>query len=50
MLRHEWVEHKGRQILWLPQEYRSGVSAVHQNVIAFGQHAGPVSFLRIEYI
>ncbi|KAF7508890.1 hypothetical protein GJ744_008599 [Endocarpon pusillum] len=49
MLRDGWVEYEGKQILWLPQEYRSAVSAIRQNLIAFGLGTGPVAFLRIEY-
>lgn len=28
-INNDWVEHKGRKLLWLPQDYRSGVCALH---------------------
>lgn len=49
ILNHDWLEHGGHRILWLPQEYRSDVSAFYGSRLAIGQKSGRVSFLSIEY-
>lgn len=46
VLRHDWVEQGGKRILWLPVEYRSNVSAFHENTFAIGRRSGQVSFLQ----
>jgi len=48
-LNHNWIEHCGHEILWLPQEYRSNVSALCDSTLAIGQNSGLVSFLKIEH-
>ncbi|KAJ9654752.1 hypothetical protein H2198_006270 [Neophaeococcomyces mojaviensis] len=49
MLNDDWIEHAGHRILWLPQEYRSNVSAFCSSTLAIGQASGVVSFLQIKY-
>ena len=47
-INNDWIEHNDKKLLWLPQEYRSHVSALHGNQLAIGLDNGTVSFLRIE--
>ena len=44
-----WIRQGNRDLLWLPQEYRSSVSAFHGNTFAFGLHSGQVSFIELDY-
>ena len=44
-VKNSWIRQGSHDLLWLPQEYRSGVSAFHDNTFAFGLHSGQVSIL-----
>ena len=48
-LEHGWIKYHGRNLLWLPQEYRSSELALYNNTLAFGQDSGTVSFLQVNY-
>ena len=41
----EWVTQDGRNILWLPQEYRVSCSALFNNMLALGHQLGQLTFL-----
>lgn len=47
MLRHDWIEHQGRKLLWLPQEYRTKSSAIFGKAIGIGRTDGHVDILRL---
>ena len=47
MTHGSWIRQGSRDLLWLPQEYRSGLSAFHGNTFAFGLHSGQVSFIEL---
>ena len=46
-LSQDWVWYNNRQFLWLPQEYRSDVSAFHGNTFAIGRNSGQVCFIQL---
>jgi WD40 repeat protein len=46
-IRQEWVRQGDYNLLWLPQEYRSGYLAFHGNTIAFGLNSGQVTFIQL---
>lgn len=46
ILKDDWIERGDRRFLWLPHEYRSDVSAAHDNLLAIGRQSGLVSFLQ----
>ena len=48
-LNRDWIECGEKRLLWLPQEYRSSVSAVSGNAIGIGRNDGCVTMLKIEY-
>jgi WD40 repeat protein len=41
----EWLSRNTERILWLPPEYRPGVSAIHDNIVCIGTSAGRVIFI-----
>jgi WD40 repeat protein len=43
-LNGDWVTRDGRNLLWLPHDYRGSCSALRGNVLAIGQSSGPVHF------
>ena len=43
----DWVEYRGKEILWLPHEYRSHNPAVAGHLLAIGTATGRVVFIRI---
>ena len=47
-LNNEWVQVDGKDVLWLPYDYRGHTSAVHGNTLAIGQESGAVSVLRLD--
>ena len=49
MMCGSWIQQDGRDLLWLPQEYRSGLSAFHGNTFAFGLNSGQVSFIELDF-
>lgn len=49
IMNDDWIESRNKRILWLPVEYRCGLTAVHGNMLAIGQESGTVSFLRLRY-
>ena len=49
VLNYDWIECYGEKLLWLPQEYRSDISAFSGNTFAIGRDNGSVTFLRIKY-
>ena len=48
MIHGSWIRYGSRDLLWLPQEYRSATSAFHGNIFAFGLHSGQVSFIELD--
>ncbi|KAF2147958.1 WD40 repeat-like protein [Myriangium duriaei CBS 260.36] len=46
-LKDQWLLHRGKEIFWLPFEYRGTCSAVLGNTIVIGQASGAISFLRV---
>ena len=49
MIKNSWIRQGSHDLLWLPQEYRSGVSAFHDNTFAFGLDSGQVSILEFDF-
>jgi WD40 repeat protein len=47
---HEWVRCQGRNLLWLPAEYRATCSAVRAGMLAIGHASGTVTLLIPEQI
>ncbi|WAO96039.1 NACHT domain-containing protein [Fusarium falciforme] len=41
-----WITYQGRDLLWLPSEYRPGTSAIAASAVAIGSHSGRVSLFR----
>ena len=48
-LKGEWIQYNSQNMLWLPHEYRSRISAFHGNSLAIGRNSGTVSFLRLNF-
>nr|POF14303.1 vegetative incompatibility protein het-e-1 [Quercus suber] len=46
LLNGEWIQYQGRDLLWLPHEYRGLCSRFCGDTIVIGQFSGAVSFLR----
>ena len=49
IIKNEWIRRGEYNLLWLPQEYRSGCSAFNGNMIAIGLNSGQVSFIQLNY-
>jgi len=49
MIKDSWIRRGSRNLLWLPQEYRSGCSTFRGKVFAFGLHSGQVSFIELSF-
>ena len=47
VIKNEWIRRGERNLLWLPQEYRSGCSAFSGNTIAIGLNSGQVRFIQL---
>ncbi|KAF2154578.1 hypothetical protein K461DRAFT_202404, partial [Myriangium duriaei CBS 260.36] len=49
LLNNDWLQYRGRDLLWLPLEYRKGSRPViaTENTIIIGQSAGNISFLQL---
>ena len=43
----DWVQWQRHDLFWLPHEYRNGIIAKYDNILAIGQQSGRVSFLKI---
>ena len=48
-LKNDWIQQTGRNLLWLPHEYRSDVSVCYGNTIVIGQSSGQVSFIQLDH-
>jgi WD40 repeat protein len=48
MIRDNWVRKGNRNFLWLPQEYRSAITAFYGNIFVFGLSSGQVSFIQLD--
>jgi hypothetical protein len=44
----DWIQHKGKDILWLPHDYRGKRSAVYGNTLVIAQKSGALSFFRLK--
>ena len=49
LIKNGWIQQNGRNLLWLPQEYRSAKSAFCNGTFAFGLHSGQVNFINLEW-
>jgi hypothetical protein len=49
VIKNGWIRRVECNLLWLPQEYRSGRSAFNGNTIAIGLNSGQVRFIQREY-
>jgi len=49
MIYGSWIRQGSRNLLWLPQEYRSSLSAFHGNTFAFGLYSGQVRFIELDF-
>ena len=49
LLKDNWIRQDNSNFLWLPQEYRDGVSAFHDKNVAFGLNSGQVSILQFHF-
>jgi WD40 repeat protein len=47
VIKNEWIRRGECNLLWLPQEYRSGCSAFNGNTIAIGLNSGQVTFIQL---
>ena len=47
IIKDDWIQRNNRNLLWLPQEYRSEYSAFCGNTFAIGRNSGQVSFIQI---
>ena len=45
-IREQWIQRGHQKVLWLPQEYRSGVSAIYGNYVAIALKSGQVRILQ----
>jgi hypothetical protein len=48
MIKNDWVQRDHRDLLWLPQEYRSDCSALYGSELAIGRYSGQVSFIQLD--
>jgi WD40 repeat protein len=44
-VRDDWITQDGKNILWLPPDYRAGCTAFYNNMLALGHASGQVTFL-----
>lgn len=49
IIKHSWIRQGSHDLLWLPQEYRSGCSAFHDDTFAFGLHSGQVRIVKLDF-
>jgi hypothetical protein len=47
LVQDQWISRKQQRFLWLPSEYRSGATAVHEDTACLGLVSGRVVLLRI---
>jgi hypothetical protein len=50
MIQDQWIKQGHHNTLWLPQEYRSAISATYGNSFAFGLNSGQVNVLQLTKI
>jgi len=48
MINNSWIERGNYNLLWLPQEYRSGCSTFCNGTFGFGLNSGQISFLEVD--
>lgn len=49
IIKYSWIRQGSHDLLWLPQEYRSGCSAFHDDTFAFGLSSGQVSIVKLDF-
>ena len=49
MINNSWIGRGNYNLLWLPQEYRSGCSTFCNGTFGFGLNSGQISFLEVDY-
>jgi WD40 repeat protein len=49
IIKQGWIQRGRHNLLWLPQEYRSGCSAFKRNMIAIGLNSGQVRFIQLNH-
>ena len=49
IIKSNWIRQGRYNLLWLPQEYRSGRSTFCNNTLAIGLNSGQISILEIDY-
>jgi WD40 repeat protein len=47
-IKQAWIRQGDYDLLWLPQEYRSGCSAFYGNIFAIGLNSGQVIFIQLD--
>lgn len=47
LVQDQWILRNQQRLLWLPSEYRSGATAVHEDIACLGLASGRVVLLRI---
>lgn len=45
-----WITYQGRNLLWLPSEYRPATSAIAESTVALGCSSGRVSLFRFSRV
>lgn len=48
IIKDSWIRRGSRNLLWLPQEFRSCHSAFHDNTFVFGLHSGQVVLVELD--
>ena len=48
LIKNDWIQQNGHNVLWLPLEYRNAQSAFYGNKFAFGLQSGQVSLIELE--
>ena len=49
-INQHWVNYKGQNVLWLPQDYRATCFAAQNNILALGHSSGRVTFLGLQWV
>ena len=45
----EWITRDGKNLLWLPKDYRPTTLALYKNMMVLGHRSGELTFLRFEF-